>query len=405
MALTLRSVKGSRLTSAEADANIQGLRDLSLTQFTPANTGAQPITVREWMLAPKVGIAGDSITTKWYRGEMISEGLSNYITLLGYNIAGIGDQIENTSKGAIMMGMEPSYKVGGITLAEWHVNLWVPGAVGFLRPFSAYRNWDGPNQYKVVAEILGDQHVSVFTPLLSMTAKEIRTTNANTGSTMLSLRNSDTGGKFWELHSTGSAASGGAGNLSIYNGTNGRFAALFPGGTSGGISLGTQSVTATDLDGSSLIQLGNVTDESAGERTAIRFRLGGFGAPSDVSTLANGDKLAIWNTSTFKAGIGLEGGGMWFQANGSATTAGFKWYGGTGSSPSELLALRPAGWLVHKEVTSNPGTSDLTADAGVAIYNKADKLVFAYNNGGTMTYITLDLDGSDITWAHGTGAP
>ena len=35
----------------------------------------------------------------------------------------------------------------------------------------------------------------------------------------------------------------------------------------------------------------------------------------------------------------------------------------------------------------------------------ADKLVFAYNTGGVMTYITLDLDGSDTTLTHGTSAP
>jgi len=57
------------------------------------------------------------------------------------------------------------------------------------------------------------------------------------------------------------------------------------------------------------------------------------------------------------------------------------------------------------EVDANPTTSDLAADSAVAVYTKADKLVFAYNNGGTMTYITLDLDGSDTSLTHGTSAP
>lgn len=68
-------------------------------------------------------------------------------------------------------------------------------------------------------------------------------------------------------------------------------------------------------------------------------------------------------------------------------------------------ALVSGGHLVLEELTTNPSTDDCTADAAVAIYTKADKLVFAYNNGGTMTYITLDLDGSDTTWTHGTTAP
>jgi len=67
--------------------------------------------------------------------------------------------------------------------------------------------------------------------------------------------------------------------------------------------------------------------------------------------------------------------------------------------------FRPGGHFVLPELTTNPGTSDLTADAAVAIYTKADKLVFAYNNSGTMTYISLDLDGSDTTWTHSTSAP
>lgn len=72
---------------------------------------------------------------------------------------------------------------------------------------------------------------------------------------------------------------------------------------------------------------------------------------------------------------------------------------------TERARFTASGHLVLAELTTNPGTSDCAADAAVAVYTKADKLVFAYNNGGTMTYITLDLDGSDTTWAHSTSAP
>ena len=62
-------------------------------------------------------------------------------------------------------------------------------------------------------------------------------------------------------------------------------------------------------------------------------------------------------------------------------------------------------WIEQQEVTTNPTTSDLAADAAVAIYNKADTLVFAYNNAGTMTYLKILLDGSATTWTHNTTAP
>lgn len=72
---------------------------------------------------------------------------------------------------------------------------------------------------------------------------------------------------------------------------------------------------------------------------------------------------------------------------------------------TERVRINHHGHLIQAESSSDPGTGDLTADAAIAIYTKNDKLVFAYNNGGTMTYIKLDLDGSDVTWAHDTTAP
>lgn len=75
------------------------------------------------------------------------------------------------------------------------------------------------------------------------------------------------------------------------------------------------------------------------------------------------------------------------------------------TTPVPRIRILPTGQLRLAELDTNPGTADLAADAALAVYTKADKLVFAYNNGGTVTYITLDLDGSDVTWAHGTSAP
>ena len=81
-----------------------------------------------------------------------------------------------------------------------------------------------------------------------------------------------------------------------------------------------------------------------------------------------------------------------------------------GAEPAEVLKLQAAtttggGWAIMDEADANPTATELAADDAVAIYNKADKLVFAYNNGGTMTYISIPLDGSTTTWTHSTSAP
>lgn len=38
-------------------------------------------------------------------------------------------------------------------------------------------------------------------------------------------------------------------------------------------------------------------------------------------------------------------------------------------------------------------------------YNKNNKLVFAFNNAGTMTYVSIALDGAATTWTQSTTAP
>lgn len=63
------------------------------------------------------------------------------------------------------------------------------------------------------------------------------------------------------------------------------------------------------------------------------------------------------------------------------------------------------GWILQDEQDSNPTTTELDANDSIAIYNKANKLVFAYNNAGTITYLSIPLDGSTTTWTHSTTAP
>ncbi len=78
------------------------------------------------------------------------------------------------------------------------------------------------------------------------------------------------------------------------------------------------------------------------------------------------------------------------------------------TSPNSILELADSSqntWLTMDEADANPTSTQLDTDDSVSIYNKADKFVIAYNNGGTITYLYIDLDGSDTTWTHTTTAP
>ena len=75
------------------------------------------------------------------------------------------------------------------------------------------------------------------------------------------------------------------------------------------------------------------------------------------------------------------------------------------SAAAERMRITNTGHIIQQELLVDPGTGDLAANFEVAIYNKNNKLVFAYNNGGTITYVSLALDGSATTWVHSTTAP
>lgn len=71
----------------------------------------------------------------------------------------------------------------------------------------------------------------------------------------------------------------------------------------------------------------------------------------------------------------------------------------------ERLRISQGGWLIAKELSTDPTTTQLTASDHFTVYRKNDKLVFAYNNGGTITFLSIPLDGSTTTWTHNTSAP
>lgn len=96
---------------------------------------------------------------------------------------------------------------------------------------------------------------------------------------------------------------------------------------------------------------------------------------------------------------GAEPDGSWVPGNNDTIDIGE-------FSSGRIRDINIGRWLRLKETTSDPGTGDLAANAAVASYSKNNKLVLAaYNNGGTMTYVTLALDGSSTTLVHSTTAP
>lgn len=76
---------------------------------------------------------------------------------------------------------------------------------------------------------------------------------------------------------------------------------------------------------------------------------------------------------------------------------------------TERMRLLTGGHAVLTELAADPSAADLTSGANakdrLGFYMKNDKLVFAYNNAGTVTYISIPLDGSTTTWTHSTSAP
>ncbi len=80
------------------------------------------------------------------------------------------------------------------------------------------------------------------------------------------------------------------------------------------------------------------------------------------------------------------------------------------NSGAALAAFNKDGRYVGTELSSNPAAADVTSGSNAkdkfALYMKADKLVIAYNDGsGTVTYLTIPLDGSTTTWTQSTSAP
>jgi hypothetical protein len=72
---------------------------------------------------------------------------------------------------------------------------------------------------------------------------------------------------------------------------------------------------------------------------------------------------------------------------------------------NERARVDHAGHFILTELGVDPSTSVLSSLGQMAVYMKNNKFVIGYNNGGTITYISIPMDGSTTTWTHSTTAP
>lgn len=141
--------------------------------------------------------------------------------------------------------------------------------------------------------------------------------------------------------------------------------------------------TATD----GFARLAGGTDDGADAATLDAF---GSTYSSSGSAVASGARLT-----------GKYGGGLALCA---ADAAGLiKFYPGGVSSPT--TALLPVGHLWMSELATDPSSAYFSDRGDFALYMKNNKLVIAYKNSSTMTYITIPMDGSTTSWTHSTSAP
>lgn len=153
----------------------------------------------------------------------------------------------------------------------------------------------------------------------------------------------------------------------------------------------------------------------------FRSRTGVFGAittrhglsidnPGGSVALTNNYGIFIENQTygTNDYGIYVAGAdtyALWIDA-GISRFDGNVGIGTEGINPLSKLHIEGAsGWIIQDEQDIDPSTTELDANDSIAIYNKNNKFVIAYNNAGTITYITIPLDGASTAWSHSTVAP
>lgn len=135
----------------------------------------------------------------------------------------------------------------------------------------------------------------------------------------------------------------------------------------------------------------------------------GFGIfLNGVLTTAIGLRITNIVTNTSTSTGARSGGTAWGMQVGDYQSyhTGRMAFGGT-TAPTYQLELQGTGadrgvmYLAESAATPTSPPSS----AGVLMYHRADKIIFVFNNGGTVRYKYLDMTGTGVTWTHTTTAP
>jgi hypothetical protein len=164
-------------------------------------------------------------------------------------------------------------------------------------------------------------------------------------------------------------------------------------------SKGTGTVRITDTSGSTLFEV----NRAAGRVEAPGF----YTRTSDGAALTDSSGLTIGGTLSNQIRFTVDG--TWFGTTDTGikrNTAGVVEINNATAGAFRDMLLRG---LRCAETATDPVAADLTSGANAEdrfqIYMKNDKLVVAYNRSGTVTYLTVPLDGATAAWTQSTTAP
>lgn len=142
------------------------------------------------------------------------------------------------------------------------------------------------------------------------------------------------------------------------------------------------------------------TRETAGDRLLLwmtneRFKFylpNSSGAIMDTFSIQF-DALQAGRTLVQIQGEGNQGTRLTLDGADNDAVIDFRTQGSAGGST----------FIRMRETSTTP--PDPSANDAVHIYIKSDKLIFQFNDGGTVRYKYLDLTGTGVTWVHTTTAP